>query len=84
MKIRYVKEDDLIYWVERGQNGDGKWCYVVRQGYYLASHLFRNENVHIVTLGDITSTVTRHLSDDFIFLTEEEAQKKADELNIIG
>ena len=83
MENRFVKERDLIYWVEHDRDYDGRFRKVVHKGYYLATYKFRDENIHIVTFGDITSCVIRHLKEDRIFLTKEEAQKRADELNAI-
>ena len=87
LKFRYVREKDLIYFVEYDLDSDGKHWFVVHYGYYLATYQSAYQdittNYHIVSLGDITSCVVRHLEDGVIFLTRENAQKRADELNEI-
>ena len=88
MKNRYVKANDLIYWVEYDLDSDGKYRFIIHYGYYLATYISTHPgdddiNKYIVTLGDITSCVVRHLDEDGIFLTKADAQKRADELNEI-
>lgn len=85
LMFRYVREKDLIYWPEYSRNDmTGDFRYMVCSGYYLASYTCNDTVIHIVSLGNITSCVVRHLANNQVFLTEEMAQKKADELNIIG
>lgn len=88
MKNRFVKANDLVYWAECDLGSDGKHRFVVHCGYYLATYIAtypgRDDiNYHIVSLGNITSCVVRHLEKHQIFHTKEEAQKRADELNEI-
>ena len=87
MKNRFVKAKDLVYWVECDLDSDGKHRFIVHYGYYLATYIaaYRDTtiNYHIVSLGNITSCVVRHLEEDKIFHTKEEAQRKADDLNEI-
>ena len=81
MNERYVKENDLVYWAEYSLTNHRTYEYQVHCGYYLATYKCGKKAIHIVSLEDITSCVVRHLKDDGIFYTKEEAQKKADELN---
>lgn len=87
MKNRFVKVKDLVYWVEYDLDNDGKHRFIVHYGYYLATYQSAYQdtttNYHIVSLGDITSCVVRHLEGGVTFHTKEEAQKRADELNEI-
>ena len=82
LKFRYVREKDLIYFVEYNLDR-----FVVHCGYYLATYQSAYQdittNYHIVSLGDIASCVVRHLKDEEIFLDRKNAQKRADELNEI-
>lgn len=81
MRLKVVETNDFVYWPEVGQCEDGKWKYRVCSGYYLATYYRKDSPVHIVTLGQVTSSVVRHLTPDDIFTSEVEAQKRADELN---
>ena len=88
MKNRFVKEKDLVYWAEYDLDSDGKYRHMVHYGYYLATYIAaypgRDDiNYHIVSLGGVTSCVVRHLENDQVFHTKEEAQKRADVLNEI-
>ena len=87
LKFRYVREKDLVYFVEYDLDSDGKYRFVVHCGYYLATYQSAYQdittNYHIVSLGDIASCVVRHLKDEEIFLDRKNAQKRADELNEI-
>lgn len=83
MKNRFVKVNDLVYWAEYDLDSDGKHRFVVHYGYYLATYQAVTKNYHIVSLGDITSCVVRHLEGSAIFHTKEAAQKRANELNEI-
>lgn len=83
MEKRYIKEKDFVYWVEYDLSQANQYKYVVHSGYYLATYQCNDTDVHIVSLGNITSCVVRHLADNSIFTTKEEAQKKANKLNEI-
>jgi len=86
INIRPVKyEQDKVYWAELAPSITTDLHttikYIVHSGYYLASYLMIDTLIHIVSLGDVTSCVVRHLREDEIFYSEAEAQKHADELN---
>lgn len=84
LKFRYVGEKDLVYWVECNRDDvTGIFIYVVRSGYYLASYMCNDTAIHIVSLGNVIDCEVRHLSNNQLFITEEIAQKKANELNEI-
>lgn len=84
MNKRYIKNQDLVYWPEYDRdNTDGRFRYIVECGYYLATYECNNTDIHIVSYGSITSCVVRHLHDEMIFPTNEEALAKANELNSI-
>ena len=84
MEKRFVKNRDEVYWVEPDENmKPGIRRHTVENGYYLASYQLSGRDMHIVSLGSVTSCVVRHLEDNEIFVSIEDAQKRADELNEI-
>ena len=52
----FVDEEPKVYWAERTHLG-----WEVLSGYYLGCYNTRFGNKYIVTLGDITSCIVRHL-----------------------
>ena len=77
-QVRLIKDTDKVYWAELiNYPAD----YQVKHGYYLASYWGLDGIVHLVSLGDVTSCVVRHLKDDNVFISEQTAQQKADELS---
>lgn len=81
MSKRFVKEKDRVYWAELEPTDKRTFKYQVHNGYYLASYKCANDTINLVSLGEISSCVVRHLKDHEIFNTPELAQKRADELN---
>ena len=81
MSKRFVKEKDRVYWAELAPTDKRTFKYQVHSGYYLASYHFAGNIINIVSFGNVSSCVVRHLKDCEIFNTPELAQKRADELN---
>ena len=81
MSRRFVKEKDRVYWVELAPIDRRTFKYTVHSGYYLASYKCSDNTINLVSLGNISSCVVRHLRDYDIFNIPELAQQRADELN---
>lgn len=69
-------ETNKRYWVECIGYIGGEPVYKVRSGYYLGSYENRIERKHIVSDGDITSCVVRHISDGNLFTSHKQAYEK--------
>lgn len=81
MSKRFVKEKDRVYWVELDQTDKRTFRYTIHSGYYLASYKCVDDIINLISFGNISSCVVRHLKDCEIFNIPELAQKRADELN---
>jgi len=79
--VRLIKNDDLVYWAEYSLDVDRQYKYLVCSGYYLASYWLLGKLYHVVSAGNVSSCVVRHIKDGEIFSTEKEAQLAADVLN---
>lgn len=66
MKIINIEENKPVYFAEKTIHG-----WEVQKGYYLGSYFTRLGTRHIVTYGDITSCVVRHL--DGFYETKKQA-----------
>lgn len=82
MNKRFVKVKDKVYWAELEPVGGRKLKYTVHEGYYLASYKTQDALVNVVSLGEVSSCVVRHLRDYDIFDTAEMAQQRANILNM--
>lgn len=64
MKHRYVTAKDAVYWIEEDYDyNEGKLVPMVKEGYYLASYKTRLGIKHLISNGEITSCVVRHVDD---------------------
>lgn len=66
IQIKNIEENKPVYFAEKTLRG-----WEVLKGYYLGSYFTRWGTKHIVTYGDITSCVVRHL--DGLCETKKEA-----------
>ena len=74
---KWIKQSDLVYYIEEYNDEDGKLRFRINQGYYLASYVTQGWNhfsCNIITDGDIRSDVVRHI-DTELFHTYEEAER---------
>ena len=81
MSKRFVKVNEKVYWAELEPVEGRKLKYTVHEGYYLASYKTQDASINVISLGEVSSCVVRHLRDYDVFNIPELAQQRADELN---
>ena len=80
MKERFITLNDFVFWIEVERFIYNKPVYKLARGYYLGSYAFGCEDKCICIAG-ITSCVVRHISPQFVFTDEAEANKIMEKMN---
>lgn len=64
MKHRYITAKDEVYWIELDYDYNlRKIVPMIKAGYYLSSYKTRLGIKHLISNGNITSCVVRHIDD---------------------
>lgn len=64
MNHRYITSKNAVYWIEEDYDYNvGKLVPMIKAGYYLASYKTRLGVKHLISNGEITSCVVRHIDD---------------------
>lgn len=76
MKFRYVTAKDAVYWIEEDYDPNvGKLIPTIKVGYYLSSYKTQLGIKHLISNGEITSCVVRHIDDGNMYNSYIEAQR---------
>ncbi len=75
----YITDNHIVYYLEEEYFPSIKMNMpIIKAGYYMASYKPERPNdkpMNIVTYGPVSSLVVRHLQDEDMFLTYEDAKK---------
>lgn len=83
MKHRYVKVKDVVYWIEKDYDPKVReFVPMVKMGYYLSSYKTRLGIKHLISNGEITSCVVRHVDDGNMYDSYIEVQNVLNEMRV--
>ena len=83
MKHRYVTGKDAVYWIEEDYDYNLKEVVpMIKAGYYLSSYKTQLGIKHLVSNGEITSCVVRHIDDGNMYDSYIEVQNALNEMMV--